>query len=270
MANIDRPSRPTNKCTTCLKDPVTTPNIEYTPPSCPLDDTELDNLKHKVLSYMNFKIKYGIFAEYDFIDDRTVLEKITDFLTDTPADVRVPTGEDLNLLITCYDNLSLSEYEENIILTFKERIDEWHKIIMGATIPFIITKIECEKSKGNNNILGGGNSEYDFINKIYPYVSGPIEKDFEFQKYFKDGIDDFDEYKNSICRRAADLRVSVPIGLRSSIESLIKDGTLSNVDKLKLSVNPNMKDLFLILTGENPGFMISPKDINLAINTFNK
>jgi len=69
-----------------------------------------------------------------------------------------------------------------------------------------------------------------------------------------------------LCRRAADFRVSVPIGIRSSLESLIEDGTLSNIDLLKLSVNPNIKDLFFILTGENPGFMITPKDIEYAIN----
>lgn len=267
MANIDRPSRPTNKCTTCLDVTVNTPNIEYTPPLlCPLDVTELDNLKHKVLSYMNFKIKYGLFAEYDFIDDRTVLEKITDFLEATPADVSVPTEEDLNLLKLCKDKLIMSDYEENIITTFNERLNEWNEIISGSTIPFILAKIGCEKSKGNDNILGGGKSEYDFVNTIYPYLSGSFQDEFEFQKQFQGGIEDINDYGSMLCRRAADFRVSVPVGIRSSIESLIEDGTLSNLDLLKLSVNPNIKDLFFILTGENPGFVITPKDIKYAIN----
>lgn len=262
MPNIDRPSRPGNSCIL----PTPTPSITYSPPSCPLDDTEVDNLKHKVLSYMNFKIKYGIFAEYDFIDDRTVLEKITDFLDNTPADVRVPTEEDLNLLKLCKDRLIMSEFEENIINTFNERLNEWNEITSGATIPFILTKIGCEKSKGNDNILGGGDSEYDFINSIYPYLSGSFEDEFEFQKQFVGGIEDINEYGSMLCRRAADFRVSVPIGIRSSIESLIEDGTLSPLDLIKLSVNPNIKDLFLILTGENPGFVITPRDLEYAIN----
>ena len=267
MANIDRPSRPTNKCTTCLDVPTPAPNIEYTPPLlCPLDTTEVDNLKHKVLSYMNFKLRYGLFAEYDFIDDRTVLETITDFLDNTPADVRVPTEEDLNLLKLCKDKLSTSEYEESITKNFNERLNEWNQIISGSTIPFILAKIGCEKSKGNDNILGGGKSEYDFINTVYPYLSGSFQDEFEFQKQFQGGIEDINDYGSMLCRRAADFRVSVPIGIRSSLESLIEDGTLSNIDLLKLSVNPNIKDLFFILTGENPGFMITPKDIEYAIN----
>jgi len=66
---------------------------------------------------MNFKLRYGLFAEYDFIDDRTVLETITDFLDNTPADVRVPTEEDLNLLKLCKDKLSTSNMKKILLKT---------------------------------------------------------------------------------------------------------------------------------------------------------
>lgn len=224
MPNINRPPRPSNACTCILPTPSPTPYTPYVSPACELSNDDIENIIASMEAYMNDP------------DD-----------TDLPY----PNDQTIDELQNDCKSAQTREQRKRIRKLEKEFVKDFSGIItlMGALTYGATSIFEDVFTNRQSRFLefAGGLVDQDLINEEIDFEDGSEPTSI------KQEVDAIISQKDEIAE-------TLPNAITNAIDNWVKNGKLSLVDKLRLSVNRKTKDMFETLLGEDVGFVIGPSD----------
>lgn len=224
MANIDRPSRPSNACTCILPTPSPTPYTPYVSPLCELSKEDIDNILDSIEAYMN----------------------------DPDDDLPYPSDETIDELDGDCKDAQTFEQKRRIKKLVKKNFKDLNAIVtMFGALSYSMSSILEDVYT---------NKESRFLEDFGVLLDDEIVNE-EFDLGELGGVTTINQQVDNVISQKDKIAETIPNAITNAIDNWVKNGKLSLVDKIRLSVNRKTKDFFEFAIGEDVGFVIGPSDL---------
>ena len=260
MANIDRPSRPSNACTCILPTPSPTSYIPYVSPACELNDEEIENFIQVLERYFEEEIDNGNILN-DEIDNIFLTNDQIDELDQCQGNFTREQNKRVDNLVEILQR-SLGSMLNGMNMMSYATTAVFYDMFSNKKSRFLEPEENTPSDEDltmnfryivNNMQEGNGfpmvTSERT---ELPPGFPGPV-------------INNFDEYVSGLKQARDTAGKNIPNSVKSYIDSWIDNGKVGLLDRLRVSLSPAMKDIFKYTFGVDPGFAIGKGDIEKAL-----
>ena len=223
MAQLDRPGRAAC-CISPSPTPSPTPYTPYVSPACELSNDDIENIIASMEAYMN----------------------------DPDTDLPYPNDQTIDELQNDCKRAQTREQRKRIRKLEKEFATDLSGLItiMAAVGYGMASIFEDVYTNRQSRFLesAGGLVDQDLINEEIDFEDGSEPTTI------KQSLETIISQKDIIAE-------TLPNAITNAIDNWVKNGKLSLVDKIRLSVNRKTKDFFEFAIGEDVGFVIGPGDL---------
>lgn len=223
MAQLDRPGRAAC-CISPSPTPSPTPYTPYVSPACELSNDDIENIIASLEAYLN----------------------------DPDTDLPYPNDQTIDELQNDCKRAQTREQRKRIRKLEKEFATDLSGIItiMAAVGYGMASIFEDVYTNRQSRFLefAGGLVDQDLINEEIDFEDGSEPTTI------KQELETIISQKDKIAE-------TLPNAITNAIDNWVKNGKLSLVDKIRLSVNRKTKDFFELSIGEDVGFVIGPSDL---------
>ena len=213
-----------SRCTCILPTPSPTPYTPYVSPLCELSKEDIDNILDSIEAYMN----------------------------DPDDDLPFPSDETIDELDGDCKDAQTFEQKRRIKKLVKENFKDLNAIVtMFGAVFYGVTSIAEDVYT---------NKESRFLEDFGVLLDDEIVNE-EIDLGDLGGVTTINQQVDQVVAGKEKIAEDLPDAVTDAIDNWVKNGKLSLVDKLRLSVNRKTKDVFEFLLGEDVGFVIGPGDL---------